>query len=94
MKGGHPFGVVEVALAPGAINWPYHSHTRLWEMYLILRGTGKARTPRGWTRVAPGDCFMHPPREPHQLKNTGKKELAYLVICDRAPRDRTRIHSG
>jgi uncharacterized cupin superfamily protein len=32
--------------------------------------------------VKPGDVFIHPPGEPHQLRNTGAVDLEVLIIAD------------
>src|SRR5215471_40120 len=59
-----PFQVELIRLPPGAVNWPYHSHSAQWELYLILSGRGHVRTPEGFTDVREGDCVLHPPGEP------------------------------
>jgi uncharacterized cupin superfamily protein len=77
-----PFELGHVTLKPGKACCPYHFHTAQWEMYVILHGTGHARTPKGRTAIRAGDVFMCPPREPHQIINTSKRDLEYYVIAD------------
>lgn len=77
-----PFEVELVRVPAGAINWPYHSHSVQWELYLVLSGRGQVRTPKGITNVREGDCFIHPPGEPHQITNTGATDLVYYVVAD------------
>lgn len=80
--GGHPFDLTVISMPPGATNYPYHSHAAQWEMYLVVSGTGTVRTPAGLTPIGPGDAFVCPPGEPHQIQNTGTTDLVYHVIAD------------
>lgn len=79
---GCPFEVELVRLPAHAVNWPYHSHSAQWEFYMVVSGRGLVRTPARNTEVREGDCFIHPPGEPHQLTNTGATDLIYYVIAD------------
>ena len=88
-----PFEAELVTLPPGAVNWPYHAHSAMWEFYIILNGSGQVRNPDGLTEVHAGDCIMHPPGEPHQMTNTGTTDLVYYIIADNTP-DKTTIHDG
>lgn len=90
---GAPFDLELVTLPPGDVNWPYHAHARMWECYLILSGAGTVCSPDGETAVGPGDCVMHPPGEPHQMRNAGSVDLVYWVIANDVPNE-TTIHSG
>jgi uncharacterized cupin superfamily protein len=83
-KGGlrQPFEVELVRLPAGAVNCPYHSHSNRWEMYLILAGRGSVRTPGGRIQISEGDCLVHPPGEPHQIRNTGATDLVYYLIAN------------
>lgn len=83
--GGHPFDLELTRLAPGATNWPYHSHSAQWELYVIVSGRGVTRTPEGEVEMGPGDCFICPPGEPHQMRNPGTEDLVYYVIADNPP---------
>lgn len=77
-----PFEVELVRVPAGAINWPYHSHSARWELYLIIAGRGEVRTPSGVANVREGDCMVHPPGEAHQITNTGATDLVYYIIAD------------
>lgn len=85
----HPFEIEWVSLAPGETNWPYHRHARMWEVYQVVTGRGTVRCPEGPVEVGPGDWFVHPPEEPHNLTNTGPDPLIYFVIADAVPNDTT-----
>jgi uncharacterized cupin superfamily protein len=82
-----PFEVELVRIPAGAVNWPYHSHSAQWELYLILAGRGQVRTPDGMSELREGDCLVHPPGEPHHITNTGASDLVYYVIADDPPSD-------
>ena len=85
--GGHPFDLELTRVPPGKTNWPYHAHAAQWEMYIILSGRGQVRTTGGEIEVGPGDCFINPPGEPHQMRNTGTEDLIFYVIADNPPAD-------
>jgi uncharacterized cupin superfamily protein len=85
--GGHPFDLELARIPPGKTNWPYHSHSAQWELYIVLKGRGIARAPEGEVEIGPGDSFIHPPGEPHQIRNTGAEDLLYYVIADNPQSD-------
>ena len=87
LPGTPPFEVELVRMPPGAKNFPFHSHATEWEYYLIVSGTGTMRAGRRRVKIKPGDCLLNPPGEPHQIINTGKRDLLYYVIANNAPAD-------
>ena len=78
----HPFDVELCRVPPGKANYPYHSHSAQWEFYQVLSGRGIARHAEGRTPIEPGDAFLFPPGEPHQLINNGAEDLVLLVVAD------------
>ena len=82
LKERHPFDVEITRLPPGKMNSPYHSHSAQWEFYLVISGTGKVRHKDGTTAVEPGDAFIFPPDEPHQIINDGEEDLVFYVVAD------------
>jgi uncharacterized cupin superfamily protein len=82
-----PFEVDLVRVPAGAVNWPYHSHSAQWELYLVLAGRGQVRTPGGVFDLREGDCLVHAPGEAHQIINTGATDLIYYIIADNAAHD-------
>jgi uncharacterized cupin superfamily protein len=80
--GGLPFDVSIHRLPPGTANFPYHSHTAQTEFYLVISGHGSVRIPEGTHEIGPGDAFVCPPGEAHQLRNTGTEDLVFYVIAD------------
>jgi mannose-6-phosphate isomerase-like protein (cupin superfamily) len=82
-----PFEYAVVRIRPGAANFPFHSHAAEWEFYHIVSGTGIMRAGKKRIKVKPGDCLMCPPGEPHQLINTGRKDLIYNVVANNSVAD-------
>jgi uncharacterized cupin superfamily protein len=78
----HPFDVEITVIPPGKMNCPYHSHSAQWEFYHVIYGTGQVRHAEGMTPIGPGDAFLFPPDEPHQLINDGTEDLTVYVIAD------------
>jgi uncharacterized cupin superfamily protein len=78
----HPFDVEIARIAPGKINYPYHSHSAQWEFYHVISGRGTVRNEDGTTEIGPGDAFIFEPGEPHQLINTGAEDLVVYVVAD------------
>jgi uncharacterized cupin superfamily protein len=78
----HPFDVEILRIPPGKVPYPYHSHSAQWEFYHVISGKGLARHKDGTTAIEPGDAFIFPPDEPHQLINDGEQDLIVYVIAD------------
>jgi mannose-6-phosphate isomerase-like protein (cupin superfamily) len=82
-----PFEFAVLRIPPGAANFPFHSHAAEWEFYYIASGSGVMRAGKKRAKVAAGDCLMCPPGEPHQLINTGRKDLVYHVVANNSAAD-------
>lgn len=69
-------------VAPGKTAFPYHTHTGNEEMMYIIAGAATLRFGGEELQVTAGDVIACPPGSdyPHQLINTGAKELTYLVV--------------
>ena len=78
----HPFDVEICRIPPGKTPYPYHSHSAQWEFYHVISGRGLVRHQDGTTPVEPGDAFMFPPGQPHQLINNGVEDLVLYVVAD------------
>jgi uncharacterized cupin superfamily protein len=78
----HPFDVEICRIPPGKSPYPYHSHSAQWEFYHVISGSGKVRHQDGTTDIEPGDAFLFPPGEPHQLFNDGAEDLLVYVVAD------------
>jgi uncharacterized cupin superfamily protein len=78
----HPFDVEVIRVPPGAVPYPFHSHSAQWEFYYVLSGRGGVRHPDGTTPIEHGDSFLFPPGEAHQLINDGAEDLVIMVIAD------------
>ena len=80
--GGHPFDLQIRRIPSGASVCPYHSHFAQWELFLVRAGTGTVRDGDETHAIITGDVFLHPPRVPHQLINSGTSDLEVLIISD------------
>jgi len=78
----HPFDVEILRVPPGAIPYPYHSHSAQWEFYHVITGSGTVRHAEGTTPIEAGDAFIFEPGQAHQLSNTGAIDLVVYVIAD------------
>lgn len=85
--GGHPFDVQVRRIPAGAAVCPFHLHLAQWELFVVRSGHGSVRTGAGTFTVRPGEVFVHPPGEAHQLRNPGPGELEVLIIADNPPLD-------
>src|SRR6266851_2317600 len=78
----HPFDLEILRIAPGQTPYPYHLHSAQWEFYHVISGKGLARHQDGTTHIEPGDAFIFPPGQPHQLSNNGSEDLVLYVVAD------------
>lgn len=86
--GGHPFEIELSKLPPGGTVCPFHSHAAEWELFFILRGTAAVRAGSETHTLGPGDVVLHPPGEPHQIRNASAAEdLLFYIVADNAPVD-------
>ena len=82
LKERHPFDVEITRIPPGKQAYPYHAHSAQWEFYHVISGRGVVRHKDGVTPIEPGDAFIFPPGEPHQLANEGPEQLILYVVAD------------
>ncbi|HWA85314.1 MAG TPA: cupin domain-containing protein [Opitutus sp.] len=85
--GGHPFDFQIRRVPPGAAICPFHSHLAQWELFLIRAGTATIRAGDETHVARPGDVFIHPPGDPHQLLNSGAGDLEVFIFADNPPLD-------
>jgi uncharacterized cupin superfamily protein len=81
-QNSHPFDLELCRVPAGVSPCPYHAHSGQSELYLILFGSGKFRTPQGITELTSGDAVFCAPGEPHQIINDGVEELVFYIIAD------------
>ncbi|MBI5256069.1 MAG: cupin domain-containing protein [Burkholderiales bacterium] len=77
-----------VAVPPRMRAFPFHSHRRDDELFIVLEGEGQLRLGEAVHPVRAGDVIGCPaggPETAHQLVNTGTRELRYLAISSQAP---------
>lgn len=86
--GGHPFEIELSKLPAGGVGCPFHSHAAEWELFFILRGDATVRAGSETHTLGPGDVALHPPGEPHQIRNaSAAEELLFYIVADNAPVD-------
>lgn len=67
-------------LPPGKIGFPYHAHSMIEELCVILEGEGTLRHEGKEHSVQAGDLIGSPCGTAHQLINTSQANLKYLAI--------------
>lgn len=75
---GVPFVTVVEIFEPGG-RTPPNRHAAAWEQFVVLRGTGLARSGASETVVRQGDVLVVPPGQEHALENTGPGKLYCLT---------------
>ena len=66
-----------VEVPPGAEQRP-HSHRDAEQVYVIVRGTGRARVAGDTEQVVEGDLVFIPPGAEHGIVNDGSEPLIYV----------------
>ncbi len=87
---GHPFNLELVRVPAGKSACPFHWHAAQWELFWILEGTATIRAGKKRFQAKPGDIVMHPPFEPHELVNPGRKPVLFYIVADTPPVDYSR----
>jgi uncharacterized cupin superfamily protein len=80
--GGHPFDVQIRRIPSGAAVCPFHLHLAQWEMFVVQSGAGVVRAGAETHAIKCGEVFIHPPGEPHQIRNAGTADLEVMIITD------------
>lgn len=70
------------SLDPGMYSYPYHFHRNAEELFIVLSGRAKLRTPEGIVEIGEGDTafFGIGPEGAHQLYNHTEEPCIYLDI--------------
>jgi mannose-6-phosphate isomerase-like protein (cupin superfamily) len=83
---GDGLGHLEVwmqTLDPGAAT-PVHYH-ECEEVIVVVRGAGRLSVAGQSTNFGPGTTLVAPPRECHQLTNTGSEEMFLIAGLSETP---------
>jgi uncharacterized cupin superfamily protein len=75
-------GCAMFVVPPGKRAFPYHAHSLMEEMYIVLEGSGTLRQDGKEYPVREGDVIASPIGKAHQIINTSEKDLKYLVISN------------
>jgi uncharacterized cupin superfamily protein len=80
--GAQKLGYSFFNVPPGKAAFPYHTHSGNEEMIYIIDGAGMLRFGKEELMVTTGTVIACPPgaKYPHQLINTGDRELRYLAV--------------
>jgi len=71
-----------VTVPPGKVAFPYHAHSSMEEMCLVLAGSGALRQDEVTYAIRDGDVIASGIGKAHQIINTGSVDLRYLVISN------------
>lgn len=83
--GAQKLGYSFFYVPPGMTAFPYHNHVGNEEMIYIIEGDGILRLGKDELAVSAETVIACPPGDfPHQLINTGSRELRYLVVSTMA----------
>ncbi len=74
-------------VAPGKTAFPYHAHSVMEEMCVILEGAGTLRQDGQEHAIRAGDVIASAIGKAHQIINTSSADLRYLVISNNEPVD-------
>ena len=83
-----PFRSDHVRISPGSFK-PLHSHPNVWELAVVVKGTGLKTVGEQTSSFSPGDATLLPPGTPHHwafnrsdTDDTGKVESLVIFIRD------------
>lgn len=83
--GAQKLGYSFFTVPSGKTAFPYHNHEGNEEMIYIIEGDGILRLGKDELAVSKDTVIACPPGDfPHQLINTGSRELRYLVVSTMA----------
>ena len=71
----------------GRVAFPYHAHSIMEEMCVILEGTGKLRQEGQEYPIRAGDVIASQVGKAHQIINNSAEDLRYLVVSNNEPVD-------
>jgi uncharacterized cupin superfamily protein len=89
LLGATRLGYLLAFLDPGDAFCPLHWHTAEEELFIVWEGTPTLRSPRGETRLRPGDLVAFPtdPAGAHKLINESDSRCMVLMIANTDPGD-------
>lgn len=67
---------------PGKSAVPYHAHSTIEELYIVLEGEGTFRHNGTERPIRTGDVIASPVGQAHQIANTSDNALRYLAISN------------
>ncbi len=67
---------------PGKRAFPYHAHSLMEEMCVVLEGSGTLRQDGQEHSIRAGDVIASSVGKAHQIVNTSSSDLRYIVISN------------
>jgi len=80
-------GCAVYVVPPGKRAFPYHAHSLIEEMFIVLEGTGTLRHEGQEHPIRTGDVIAAPLGKAHQIVNTSAGDLRYLAISSNEAAD-------
>lgn len=75
-----PLTQLSRATIPAGITCPVHTHHDMWEVFIVESGFARLTVQGTPHHLAPDDCLVVEPGEPHELTNSGPSPLHILTI--------------
>ncbi len=72
---------------PGKRAFPYHAHSLIEEMFVVLEGSGTLRHEGQEYPLRAGDVIAAPLGRAHQIVNTSDQDLRYLAVSSNVSAD-------
>lgn len=67
-------------LLPAGAKFEWHSHEKMNEVMLVLKGEGTVRDEDGTYPYVPGDLFIFPDGIFHEIENPSSEEHEYIFV--------------
>jgi len=65
---------------PAASKFSWHSHEKMNEIMLVLKGQGTVRDEDGSYSYSAGDIFVFPQGISHEIENKSEEEHEYIFV--------------
>jgi uncharacterized cupin superfamily protein len=80
-------GCAVYVVPPGKKAFPYHAHSLIEELFIVLEGSGTLRHDGKEFSIRAGDVISSEVGKPHQIINTSGADLKYLAVSGNAVAD-------
>jgi uncharacterized cupin superfamily protein len=80
-------GMSVYVVPPGKRACPYHAHSLIEEVFIVLEGSGTVRHDGQEYPIRKGDVIAAPLGKAHQIINTSEDDLRYVALSNHEPTD-------